>query len=611
MSNYQEQSIGTVVRELEQDFISGTGTLMSKFVRTDLYTDINTIYAYLESKHVSGQFDSMGREKPFFNIVLASRNIWYRATDRDRKDIQLRAKKSTDIFGAFLLNVHLQNWMNQARFGVFLNNWGMELSGFNSAVSKFVEKDGELICTVVPWSRIICDQINFANNPKIEILELTESELYSRGYDKDAVEALAQSTADRQLTNRQTRDSKSNYYKVYEVHGVFPLSYITGNEEDEDTFVQQMHVLSFVNTQTDGRKKGDWEDFTLFKGKEAKDPYKLTSLLPSDDGSVSLNGSVKNLFDAQWMENHTKKAIKDQLDLASKLIFQTSDGNYVGQNALSAIETGDILIHAVNQPLTQLANTSHDITALQNFGAEWKQLSSELNGVSEAMLGVAPKAGTAWRQTEALLSESHSLFEIMGENKDLALEDMLREFILPFLLKKMDTSEEISATLDTYNIQKIDKQYVNSKGTKNFNEEIKKSILEKGIIPDITLEGEMAKVQEGLDALGNQRFFVPSDISNTTWKDLFKDLDVDIEVVNDESSNTQEIFTTLNTALQTVVNPNFANNPKAQFIVDKILTKTGHISPMELAAIPAPQPIQPTANPMAGQVEVGLPVNQA
>lgn len=109
------------------------------------------------------------------------------------------------------------------------------------------------------------------------------------------------------------------------------------------------------------------------------------------------------------MVNHSQKSIKDQLDLASKLIFQTADANFIGQNALSSIETGDILIHNVNQPLTQVNNNSHDVTSLSNFGQSWKALGSEINGISEAMLGIAPKSGTAWRQTEALLQESYSL----------------------------------------------------------------------------------------------------------------------------------------------------------------------------------------------------------
>ena len=87
------------------------------------------------------------------------------------------------------------------------------------------------------------------------------------------------------------------------------------------------------------------------------------------------------------------------------------------------LKINDILVHAENKPLTQLANSSHDITSLQNFAIQWKSLGNEINGVSESMLGNNPPSGTAWRQTEALLQESHSLFEIMTENKGLAIEE--------------------------------------------------------------------------------------------------------------------------------------------------------------------------------------------
>jgi hypothetical protein len=36
----------------------------------DLCENINKIDAYINSRHVSGKTDSMGREKPFFNIVI-------------------------------------------------------------------------------------------------------------------------------------------------------------------------------------------------------------------------------------------------------------------------------------------------------------------------------------------------------------------------------------------------------------------------------------------------------------------------------------------------------------------------------------------------------------
>ncbi len=588
-----EETIGQLVQKLEREFTSGTGTLMSKYVRTDLYEDINQIYAYLESKHVSGEFDSMGREKPFFNIVLASRNIWFRATDLDRRNIIIKSTREKLTIQAFFLTLFLQDWMRKQNFGAFLNNWGVALAGFNSSVVKFIEKNGKLICKVTPWSKLICDQINFADNIKIEILELTETQLYDQ-YGKDAVEELINTKKARETTNKQARDNKNDYYKLYEVHGRLPLFNLTNNPKDTEP-VQQMHVVSMV-----AKEKGKGEDvFTLYKGKEEKDPYMLTWLLDSEDGSINLNGSVKNLFQAQWMVNHSKKAIKDQLDLASKLIFQTADGNFVGQNALSAIETGDILIHEVNKPLTSVANTSHDVTALTGFGQEWKALGSEINGISEAMLGVAPKSGTAWRQTEALLQESYSLFEVMTENKGLHLEQMLRRFILPFLKKKMNNDKEISATLDMVGIQQIEARFIKNEAIRLRNKETINSVLSGKLAQPQDLALLEQGVKEQLSAQGNQRFFKPSEIS---WKKEFEELDLDeIEIeTTGESSDTKAILDTIDKMLGIVANPAFANNPQAQYLVNKALTKTGFLSPVELSTMPQPQ--QPVATPEGGTV---------
>jgi len=271
MSN-TDNSIGEVVREMEQNFISGTGTVTSKYVTSDLYEDVNKIYAYLNSKHISGETDSQGREKPFFNIVTAARNIYYRATDIDRKHIEVKATKSTDVVNAFLATVLLQDWMRRENFGAFLNDWGLDLASFNSSVVKFVEQDGKLHPMTVPWSRLIVDQVNFDANPKIELLELTEAQLYQRNYDKDMVEKLCDAIKARELADGTKKDNKSNYIKLYEIHGLFPLSYLTGKDKDEDEYVQQMHVISYVAS----KEKGQFDDFTLASGREEHTYSKCT-----------------------------------------------------------------------------------------------------------------------------------------------------------------------------------------------------------------------------------------------------------------------------------------------------------------------------------------------
>lgn len=605
MSN-TEKSVGEIVRRKEREYNDGH-TQISEYVRFSLSDTINTIEAYLNSKFISGETDSKGRQKPFFNIVIAAANIWFRATDIDRQNIRIRADKQTDWFMAFLATIHLRMWMRKAKFGQYLNNWGRTLARYGSAVTKIVENDGGLHISVIPFNRIIFDAIDFDANPKIEILELTPSQLRERvethGYDETYVEELiAADQSARETLDKRKKDNQNDYIKVYEVHMKGPKSLITENEAHKKISVQQMHVISYVSKRKG--KKYEYDDFTLYKGQEKHDPYRIDHLIEEDGRSIAI-GAVEHLFESQWMVNHSQKAIKDQLDLASKLIFQTSDGRFLGNNALTDIENGDIMVHSINEPLTMLNNQSHDTEGWSNYSITWKQLGNEINGVSEAMLGAQPKSGTAWRQTEALLNESYSLFELMTENKGLAIEDMMRSRILPWIRTKMDTTEEVSATCEAHEINRIDARYVKNKARKETKKELKRMLLEEeDTVPTSGLQDEMnvrneTQVQEQLSEMGNTRYFKPSDIESKTWKEAFKDMEWDLEVdITGESQNVQEAMTTLNTALKTVVTPGFDQNPKAQAIVGRILELSGSMSPVEYESLPSapPQP-SPMAQP--------------
>ena len=47
---------------------------------------------------------------------------------------------------SFMATVLLQQWMREENFGSFLNDWGLELAGFNSAVCKFCGSRRETTC---------------------------------------------------------------------------------------------------------------------------------------------------------------------------------------------------------------------------------------------------------------------------------------------------------------------------------------------------------------------------------------------------------------------------------------------------------------------------------
>jgi hypothetical protein len=335
-----QTTICELIRKQEQDFVDTT-TQTSDYVGVNLYEDIQKIDAYLNSKHTTGEQDSLGRDKPFFNICIAKKNIVARGTDLDRRNVRAKAKRVRDTLGSYVFTAKVQEWMDEVNFGTFLNVWGDSLAAYNETIVKFVKKNGVLSPQVVNWNSIIVDQLDFEDNPVIEILEFTPAQLRAnKSFDQEYVERLIEAVSYRKDNRGANKDTKSNYIRVYEIHGNLPLSFLTNKESDDNEYVQQMHLVSFVES----KNKGEFDEFTLYAGKEAKSPYLLTWLMPTSDGSIKLNGTIKQLFESQWMVNHTAKNIKDALDNASKIIYQTADPTFANKNVLTQIEHGQIMV---------------------------------------------------------------------------------------------------------------------------------------------------------------------------------------------------------------------------------------------------------------------------
>lgn len=588
------ESVHEIIRKAEQDYIS-SDTTISEHVSFSLKDNIDRIEAYLFSKHISGETDSLGREKPFFNIVTAAANIWYRATDIDRANIRIKATKSSQHTTALLADVKSKEWMRKSGFGTWLNDWGRTLARYGSAVSKFVEKDGKLVATVVPWNRLIVDSIDFYGNPVIEKHYYTPAQLRkNKLFNQDEVEALIdQALTSRETTGGDKKDNKADYIEVYELHGEFEKEMVTGKESDSEISVQQVHIVSFCAKEVNG--KTEYLDYTLYSGQE-KNPYHIAHLV-KEDGRVMGVGAVEHLFEAQWMVNHNEKAIKDQLDLASKLIFQTSDPAYQGKNTHN-LDTGSILYHAINQPLTQLANTSHDITSLMNSKTSWQANSNEQVSSPDAIKGNTMPSSTAARQVEALQQEAHSLFELMTENKGLALEEIWREFVIPYIKKQLNTKDEIVAVLDDAGVKQIDAIYLPNMAKKLENERIKKEMFRlaaSGLEDNVpfptpaNVDQTQVDIAKEMKSLGNNRYFKPDEMSEKTWKEVFSDFEWDVEVeVTNEQSDRLANLTTLTTVLVQLAGMGDAEN--ARMVLSKILEETGTFSPMELTQLAAPMP---------------------
>jgi hypothetical protein len=589
-----QNEVGELVRELENDYTNGVTTI-NKYVEFSQSENIDKVEAYLYSKHTSGDTDSQGREKPFFDIVTAAVNIWYRATTIARTMIRIKGKNAQQAVLAFVATLLIQDWMRKSNFDEFLNKWDLTEARYGSAVTEFVEQEGDLKATVLPWNRLITDMVEFEGNPLVKILWLTPAQLKkNKQYDPDQVKALLDAKTARETTGRQKKDNKANYIKVYELHGELELSKLTGNMDDEDEYVQQIQVVSFLAKKG---KRGEYDDFVLYKGKE-KNPHMITHLIKEDARTQGI-GAVEHLFEAQWMVNHSAKQIKDYLDFSSKLFFQTADSNLVGQNVLNGLETGDILVHAVNSPLSLVNTLKADITAIQNFSAQWQVLGKEITSTPDAISGATQPSGTPFRSLATENQEAHSLFEVMKRSKKRDLERMVREFIIPYVKKQMDTSEEIAAILEAQDITMLDQMYVPNEAIRRNNDRIKKQILSGQTADNVDPKTLEPGIRNELSSLGNQRFVKPADILTTTWQEVLKDFEWDCEVdIEDKKTDDQIVADTLVDFFKLLVDPNaqaFIETPKGKMMFNKILDKTNAISPIELASLPStPQiPQQP------------------
>ena len=79
------------------------------------YETLRIIELYHNSKFTTGSKDTLGREKPFYNICKFRVNVAVRATDLDTKDVTIQADSAGHYAQSFLLTLKNRNWMKMTR----------------------------------------------------------------------------------------------------------------------------------------------------------------------------------------------------------------------------------------------------------------------------------------------------------------------------------------------------------------------------------------------------------------------------------------------------------------------------------------------------------------
>jgi len=436
----------------------------------NLKDTIEKIELYRASKFKTGDRDSQGNKKFFFNIVNPQCGNVTKNIDIDRSNIRVVAEDGNDFVKSMIYSSELKQWMKDSKFGTLLNKCSEFLPVYGSVILKKIGTDIKFIpIRSLKFDPAISNKESSYDIQSPYIIEehhMQPDEIEKMDkWNKEAVDEVVEFFREKQ------KDNKITDALVYEFYAEFPNEELGLSGSGYSKGVKYIAYGEYV----DEKQKTQIFSKVLFSKKVDKFPYKKLDLFRIEGRALGL-GIIEMLFDAQyrWNEIANQKAVS--LKLSSKHLFQTRDDT-VESNIMSDLLDGDIL--KVRSEITPIA------TEERNLGAYSQEETNIMNIVRsnansfEVLTGESLPSGTPFRLGAMLNQNAGKLFEFVRENYGLFLEEVITEWVLPEFEKKAST-EHIFELYDNETIELI----VEKDANRRINEAIKKYVIANGTFPE-------------------------------------------------------------------------------------------------------------------------------
>jgi hypothetical protein len=464
---------------------------------------IKTSFYYKHGRLLTGNSD----DKPVKNIVRPLLNLQYRAEDIDVKDILLYVDDPEQYHLSFLVKkYHDDVFIIENDLDSYFDELKEAKVDYGAGLSKFMNSPRP---EVVPLESIaFCDQTNLLGSP-IAFKhfyapdELRKMEKRGWGNEKngatgtiDMVIALADEykVQDKQ-TGRSSQTTGKNV-EVYEVHGTLPKSFLTDDMDDQDEYISQLQIVTFY-TDKNGERKG----ITLYRKEEDTLPLKAC-MRDNVFGRALGFGGVEELFEPQVWTNYDEIRKKELLDMAAKVIFQTTDATFRQRNKTRNAENGEIFVVEDGKSINQINTVPAGISLFERSIATWEQYAQRISSATDPLLGETPPSGTPFKLQEVNLIEGKGLHEYRKGKFAKHIEEVYKDWILPFIAKQITAGTKFLSELSLDEMR-----YVADCLVRNEVNKYEKDLILKGEMVDPAKTEEFRlKVREDFMRGGNKRF---------------------------------------------------------------------------------------------------------
>lgn len=519
-----------------QNYIGGEIDI-SPDVTFSQYETIKRIILFQNRTYPTGNVDSQGNYKYYYDIISPRIDNEIKNIDFDTKNIFLYSDKKEDSTKVFLANSKLRDYLKDSEQAVKLNDAVEMFSGMGNVVFKKLKEGYEL------WNPLNFFVINQAaktlEDTKVierHILNATQLMKKKDIWDSDTVDLVIKNCGNKgfELTENEstTEDTETQYYEIYELNGQISIEeYKEAKGEEILEGDDEKYMLAKVIFAGLDGKAGEGDEqakYILFADeiKKMSDVY-VEVHRGRYQGRWFRTGLYETLFDIQIRSNAIGNEIARALEFGGKQFFWSPD-SLIYKNIMTDMQRGDIV---QTSKIDRIPTEMRDISNYIQEWNLWVQLADRLANSFEVSQGESMPSGTPFRLGAMLNINANKLFDFIREKLGLGLKEVFANWIIPDLLKDLKASEVLKLTDDPEYIKRykeilVDSWYMNNLLSIGAHTPEMAMLLKQGVMEKLNKE-------EG--------FFI--DLEKGMWKDFEPELNVVItgENVNIEAENTRDI----------------------------------------------------------------------
>ncbi len=555
----------TKIKTLVEDFIdlSGESVEVTTGNHFNMPNTINKISLYKASKFKSGDKDSQGNKKFFYNIITQAVINAQKNLDLDTKDVLIKATKPEYRINSLVYNDLFNQYVKETGLGIRINKLIEVLSTYGSCITKQT-KDG---FKVVNMNKIMIDpgvsnldnSFDLQGAYAIEKVTMTYSELeeMKSKWNTDEVIQVLES-----FKKSNKGDSNKTEIPIYESYVYSPNEYF---DDGDDGYGFHKVILTLDSKKTEFNEdlndtEADVVGRVLFTEEIEKIPYKKIDYYTIEGRNLGY-GVVEVLFDPQQRVNEIKHDVKLSMNISAKHLFQTADDT-LARNIQRDLRNGDIIKtkNGINPVSTEERNLPAWNVEIDN----WSNIGRQNTNSPEVMTGETLPSNQTLGGQQISTVQAAKFFDLLREQIGLFLKENLKDFVLP----KFENTplKDIVEMTTPETIKVIAERDIN----RRVNDKIIRAILNKKTDVNVKPSKQETDImkQREMENISKEQFVKAS-------KEFLKfEKKIDI-IITGEGKNLMQEISSITQIINMISNPAMLQDPTMKRLLDMLLEDIG------------------------------------